>query len=339
MINCVNLKLSFTETDPTFSDQSKYNGFYRIVPGKEQHNDLCIHLIRRFNWTRIGTVYLTKAKYTLSHNLLIRELDKIVNVTMSRSIPENQKSNQYETVLNEFIADDIKIIIGLFDDKTTIKFFCEVFKKKMYGKNYQWIILGSKLKRFLYSDDTADSLECTREQILTALNGTLKTSIVEYSHEYNSWFGDGNHDKNNANDLEELAGIIDKSAEFESHYQSIVESYLSRLSKDLKNSPNKKSCIDSYFHGYAFDVVLAIFKTFSLLIESKKLACDENVFERNLEWFSLLTNAFNKISFKGVTVSILINYPIISFFFIYLELTQSEIGLFFFQKFLYRHVD
>lgn len=59
------LKLSYTETDPIFSDQSKYYGFYRLVPSEEQHNYLRIHLIKKYNWTRIGTIYLTKAKYTI----------------------------------------------------------------------------------------------------------------------------------------------------------------------------------------------------------------------------------------------------------------------------------
>lgn len=305
--------LSYTETDPTFSDQSKYNGFYRIVPSEEQHNDLRIHLIRKYNWTRVGTIYLTKTKYTLAHNLLIRELDKIVNVTMSRSILENQQSNQYETILNEFISDDIKIIIGLFDYNTTYKFFCEVYKKNMFGKNYQWIILGTNAKRFLHDNSDhvlSDDLDCTRDQILIALNGTLQTKIVEYSHEYDmGWAPDEKNsdshfvqiNSNNVYKNKVESEPKEPGSEFEDYYASIVESYLSALSKDFKMFSNKKSCFDSFFHGYAFDVILAIFKTFSVLAESKMLSCNTNMFERDIDWFSLLTNALNKISFKGVT--------------------------------------
>jgi hypothetical protein len=42
-----------------------------MVPSEEQHNFLRIDLIRKFNWTRVGTIYLTKAKYTL-----VKKLDK-----------------------------------------------------------------------------------------------------------------------------------------------------------------------------------------------------------------------------------------------------------------------
>ncbi len=266
-----------------------------------------IHLIRKYNWTRVGTIYLTKAKYTLAHNQLIHELDKIVNVSISRSILENQKSNQYETILNEFITDDIKIIIGLFDYNTTFRLFCEVYKKNMYGKNYQWIILGTDNKRFLYSNDISIG-DCTREQIFTALNGTLQTRIVQYSHEYKDKINQlDKHSKfeheNSNKDFFDFK--VDKSFSFESYYQPIVESYLSTLIKDTKMFSFKNMCFDSYFHGYAFDVILSIFKTLSVLIETNKFSCqnnNKNMFERNIEWFSLLTNTLNKISFKGVTV-------------------------------------
>lgn len=36
-----------------------------MLPGEEQHNFLRIHLIKTYNWTRIGTIFLAKAKYNL----------------------------------------------------------------------------------------------------------------------------------------------------------------------------------------------------------------------------------------------------------------------------------
>jgi hypothetical protein len=114
-----------------------------LVPSDEQHNQIRVYLIRKFKWNRIGTIYSTKAKYTLTHNLLIRELDKMGVYTQSRSVPSEStvdNSSVYEVILNEFLANDIKIIIGLFDMETAIKLFCEVYKKSMYGKTYMGII-------------------------------------------------------------------------------------------------------------------------------------------------------------------------------------------------------
>lgn len=216
-----------------------------------------------------------------------------MNVTVSRSILENQTSDQYVSILNEFINLDIKIIIGVFDINTTVKLFCEIFKLNMYGKNYQWIILGS------YNDEIKSMKftrsHCSNEEILTALNGTLQTRVIEYSHDYETQF-------KYAVGRKKSVGSIGSKTNFEHHFSDIVESYLNKIYLDSDSDTNKSPCHNSYFHGYAFDVLLSIFKVLSSLIDNKKFSCNDLKFERNIEWFSLLNNAFNKISFKGVTV-------------------------------------
>ena len=59
-----------------------------MVPSEEQHNSIRIDLIRKFNWTRVGTIYLTKAKYTLVKKNLIKK-SKII----SRKIFKNFKGS------------------------------------------------------------------------------------------------------------------------------------------------------------------------------------------------------------------------------------------------------
>lgn len=356
--------LSYTETDPTFSDQAKYYGFFRMVPSEEQHNHLRLHVIKKFNWTRVGTIYLTKAKFTLAHNMLIRELDKITNFTVSRSILENQNQHQYETILKEFIGSDIKIIIGIFDVKTTLRLFCEVFKRDMYGESYQWIILGTYNKEMLTDDlsEQLSNINCTIDQILIALNGTLQTRVVQYSHDYETQINlnhrsaynykvktttttsesnhqqqfshltyssstnkpiitDHHHHSNNYKEQQSISlrSIDAKSlSDLDLKLDEITVNYVDYLRRDnemkqkLKypsaqpSSASKSQLyLDTYFHGYAFDVILAIFKLLANLVESKKFDCKTNMFERNTEWFSLFTEAFNSLKFKGLTV---INY-------------------------------
>jgi gamma-aminobutyric acid type B receptor len=291
------LKLSYTETDPTFSDQNKYFGFYRLVPSEEQHNDLRIHLIKEMKWKRIGTIYLTKAKYTLAHNMLIRELDKVVNLTVSRSILENQTEKEIKTILEEMILNDIKIIIGIFDINTTIKMFCQIYHNSMYGEHYQWIILGAYNKRQLFDPKLINETSCTLEEILKAINGTLQTRVVQYSYEFN----DKNLTINDENRISKL-NIIKSKSKFDVHYFEIIENYIQNFqTKCEQNTILHSECLNDYFHGYAFDVISTIFKLMSILIENDSFNCRNDIFERNIEWFQILNTALNKISFNGVT--------------------------------------
>ena len=230
--------------------------------------------------------------------MLIRELDLITNLTVSRSIFENQTSDQYYSILNEFINLDIKIIIGIFDTNTTVKLFCEIFKLNMYGKNYQWIIVGSYNKELYNLNYYANTTDCTFDQLVSALNGTLQTRVVEYSHDYEEIKDLSSSKKNRIkNDL--IAKTV-----FDSNYPHIVKSYLNIINQMLKSKRNSFLNNNAYFHGYAFDVILAIFKILSTLIEEKKFSCQDLAFERNIEWFSNLAKAFDKVSFKGVTVGL-----------------------------------
>ena len=88
---------------------------------------------------------------------------------------------------------------------------------------------------------------------------------------------------------------------FEKHYPSIVKSYLEIVNQS-HNTLSENNFIlnnNAYFHGYAFDVLLAIFKILSTLIENKEFSCYNTTFERNIQWFSMLNEAFNKVSFQS----------------------------------------
>ena len=226
--------------------------------------------------------------YLKTNNMLVRELDKLVNMSMSRSIRENQNISQYETVLKEFKSNDIKIIIGVFDLNTTLRLFCEVYRQKMYGEKYQWIILGSYKKELLYSLNDGE-LNCTTEEILEALNGTLQTRVVEYGHEFQPTFKESYHK------------ISARANSFEKKCNNFINDYISNYHHTCRL--NKSSCLRDYFHGYAFDGLLAIYYLLSSLIESRKFNCNNLNFERNIDWFTTLNTALGRLSFRGVTVS------------------------------------
>lgn len=226
--------------------------------------------------------------------MLIQELDKWANLTMSRSILENQGSNQYEQILKEFKNNDIKIIIGIFDQTTALKLFCEIYKQNMYGDKYQWITLGSYNIKTLFVGHSHES-NCTIDQILIAMNGTLQTRVVQNSYEFDRWLYD---------DHDELDKKEPKKLDINRHYESIVNSYMKQVQESARSNLAlyDNDCQDQYFHGYAFDLLLAIFKVLSTLIESDQFSCENLNFRRDVEWFYLLNGAFSKISFKGVTV-------------------------------------
>jgi hypothetical protein len=230
--------------------------------------------------------------------MLIRELEdqRVINSTLTRSINANEQLlNQYEAILDEFKRNDIYIIIGIFDLNTTIKLYCQIYKKNMFGDNYQWIILGTSLQNLKNIYNNKTNCDCTYEELLVALNGTLQTRNVQYSYEY---YKKTSFIKNRHNQLK-------LPSRHDSLMKNLTDSYMEHYFMEC--SPNNTLCNQSTcYHAYAFDLLLTIFNLIGSLIENKKFLCDYGHFERDASWFQLINEAFNNISFTGVTVSLLI---------------------------------
>ena len=230
--------------------------------------------------------------------MLIRELDdqKLIKSALTRSINENENADQYEALLDEFKKQDIYIIIGIFDVKTTIKLFCQVYRKRMYGENYQWIIVGLSLHNFknIYFDQIASI--CSYDELLLSLNGTLQTRMVHYSYDY---YKKSSNYLNNYTERSQINNFT--NIHRDALTKSLTDSYMERFFKGC--SSNNTLCLHSTcFHGYAFDLFLTIFNLIGSLIENKKFSCDYNSFERDINWFQIVNEALENISFTGVTV-------------------------------------
>ena len=210
---------------------------------------------------------------------------------ISRSINEDEN---LEPILEEFIKQDIYIIIGIFDVNTTVRLYCQIYKKQMYGENYQWILLGTSLnnlKKYYFNQNTS---YCTYNELLESLNGTLQTRITQYSYDY--------YKKSN-----NFIQNFDKHNRRDALMKNITDSYMKSYFKEC--SANNTLCFHSAcFHGYAFDLFLTIFNLIGSLIESKQFLCDYETFERNQNWFKIVNEGLNNISFTGVTVLILVPF-------------------------------
>jgi hypothetical protein len=222
----------------------------------------------------------------------------LINSTITRSLNEDQN---LEAILDEFRNNHIYIFIGIFDLNTTLKLYCQIYKKKMYGENYQWIILGSSLNNLKKFYLNGNHSNCSFNEILLSMNGTLQTKIVQYSFDY--YKKSKNFNKN---------AELNKS---ETVLKSITDSYMNNYFKDC--SPNNTICFQSScFHGYTFDLFLTIFNLIGSLIENNQFSCNHLAFERDQNWFKIVNEALNNLSFTGVTVIYIFAYSNVQFLYV-----------------------
>ncbi|KFM68251.1 Gamma-aminobutyric acid type B receptor subunit 2, partial [Stegodyphus mimosarum] len=121
-----------------------YPNFFRVVPSETAFNPARVVLLRHFNWTRVGTLYQNSPRYALPHSKLLTDLD-------SARIAIAETQGLVEELQNELVKlknKDVRIILGNFDEEWARKIFCEAYRLKMYGRKYQWIIVGMFRERW-----------------------------------------------------------------------------------------------------------------------------------------------------------------------------------------------
>ncbi|KAI6216076.1 hypothetical protein M3Y94_00460800 [Aphelenchoides besseyi] len=174
------LQMSYAETHAKFSTADAnevYPTFYRIVPGDQNIISARCHLIRHYNWTRVGTIKQSdKPRYALPHESLTTQLENPygIRVVYTAGVSSDQLQHiGYQ--LDELKRRDAHIIVGDLAPEVAIHVLCEAFAREMYGADYVWILPGYHEARW-WSD--MNESNCTLEEIEQVLQNHL---AVEFS--------------------------------------------------------------------------------------------------------------------------------------------------------------
>ncbi|XP_074026601.1 gamma-aminobutyric acid type B receptor subunit 2 isoform X2 [Leptinotarsa decemlineata] len=255
-------QLSYADTHPMFTKEN-FPNFFRIVPSENAFNSPRLSLLKQFNWTKVGTIYQNEPRYSLAHNRLVAELD-----TMSYQVLETQSfTNEVNSALMKLKEKDTRIILGNFNERWAREIFCEAYKLKMFGKKYQWIIMGT------YGYEWWKKLEpqfnCSLEELESALDQTILTDLLPLS----------------------TSGEITISGITADEYRM---EYDSRRGQEY-----------SRFHGYTYDGIWAVALAIQNVAHKVKyFRRNETVNDfryRDPMWERLFLDALHNTSFEGVT--------------------------------------
>lgn len=164
-------QLSYADTHPMFTKDA-FPNFFRVVPSENAFNAPRLALMRHFNWTRVGTIYQNEPRYSLPHNHMVADLDEAdVEVVETQSFVRDVRES-----LQKLVAKDVRIILGNFNEHWARFVFCEAYRLKMFGRSYQWLIMGT------YSPNWWNvTANCEPAEIAAALESTIMTDLLPLS--------------------------------------------------------------------------------------------------------------------------------------------------------------
>ncbi|XP_015919670.3 gamma-aminobutyric acid type B receptor subunit 2 isoform X2 [Parasteatoda tepidariorum] len=253
------VQLTYADTHPMYTREN-YPNFFRVVPSETAFNPARVSLLRHYNWSRVGTLYQNSPRYDLPHSKLLTDLD-------SADIVIAETQGLVEELQHELLklkTKDVRIILGNFDEDWARRIFCEAYKLKMFGRKYQWIIVGMYTERWW---EKVSQVNCSTWEIMEAMEGLISLDVLPLSSSENIT----------------VSGLT--AAEYAGQYDKKREQEYSR------------------FHGYAYDGIWAIalaIQSVSNRLKAKGKLLKEFQY-RDPFWGQLFRDAFNETSFTGVT--------------------------------------
>nr|XP_027225527.1 LOW QUALITY PROTEIN: gamma-aminobutyric acid type B receptor subunit 2-like [Penaeus vannamei] len=117
-------QLSYADTHPMFS-AVKYPNFFRMVPSDKEFNHPRVHLLQRFNWTRVGTLFQNEPRHALAqiHFGVMLELRSI------RNRRDQELRDELKDQLKKLEEKDVRIILGYFDEKWARRIFWRAYRQ------------------------------------------------------------------------------------------------------------------------------------------------------------------------------------------------------------------
>ncbi|BFZ16214.1 hypothetical protein BsWGS_19253 [Bradybaena similaris] len=154
-----------------------------------------------------------------------------VNVSVVQSF-----ANDPGDAITHLKNEDVRIIVGNFDEAVARKVFCSARLNSMYGPKHQWIILGTYSEDWWTAPD--DSISCTPGELNDTLHGYLATDVLPLS---------------TSDDVTESGRT---SAEYLSQYNAARGKEFSK------------------YHGYAYDGVWVVAKALDRLLDDVTVTSD-----------------------------------------------------------------
>ncbi|XP_048010204.1 gamma-aminobutyric acid type B receptor subunit 2 isoform X2 [Megalobrama amblycephala] len=257
------VQLSFAITAPSLANKRRFPNFFRTVPSDSAVNVALVRFLRQYGWSRVGTLTQREQTFIEVQRDLSRHLEQ-ANIQLAEAESFSEVPCDCVKKLKD---NDVRIVIAHFDASLAAKVFCCVYNLSMYGQKYQWILPDWSQATWWTN---SDSTNCTAENILTAIEGSISADIETLSSRH-------------------IRGISGRTPqEYEKEYDE---------RRQLKGLGANK------FHGFAYDGTWVIAKVLTRVMETvryrEKYSIHRNFTVTDQEVGQMILEAMEKINFFG----------------------------------------
>ncbi|XP_077997579.1 gamma-aminobutyric acid type B receptor subunit 2-like [Glandiceps talaboti] len=256
------IQISYANTEPFLSEREKYPTFFRTVPSETDFIPATVKLLGYFNWTRVASIHHSHPRFSLTQN----KMSSVLDTNGIRVDTVAEFDDDPTTALQAIKDSKVRIILGYFEKEMAQKVFCQIYRERLFGDKYVWILPGWYTKEWLNSSATTD-VECTVEEMNKAAEGYIATDLLPLS----------------TNEEKTISGL--SAIEYQRQYDKV------------------RGGVYHLLHGYAYDGVWVIATVLDRILHKLGNTSSLTAFQydNDHEVFDLFMEAMNETAFTGVT--------------------------------------
>uniref|UniRef100_A0A915IDX1 Receptor ligand binding region domain-containing protein n=1 Tax=Romanomermis culicivorax TaxID=13658 RepID=A0A915IDX1_ROMCU len=170
------VQLSYTETHPKFTvDKDSYSFFYSVVPAFRNINVAQIHLLKTFDWRRVGIiVQRDDARYALPQEEVQSALETKYSIKVEASVGFSHRKSNIHDELTTLKKLDVRIFIGFFNETAASEIFCQASKLGLTKEVHVWFLASFSTGEWWKENRS----NCTDRELADALNGHFMFSFA-----------------------------------------------------------------------------------------------------------------------------------------------------------------
>ncbi|XP_027863854.1 gamma-aminobutyric acid type B receptor subunit 2-like isoform X2 [Xiphophorus couchianus] len=256
------LQVSFEAPPPSLSNRKWYRHLVSTAPPVRAVNLATVKLLQRYRWRRVGLLTQDRPGLAEMTRDLIRQLLR-ADVQLAAA---ERFSGDACSGLRRLQDEDVRIIVGHFEDGSVTDVFCCAFRLGLFGPRYQWILAAGRPSGWRLGWQPSS---CSASSLLTAADGSFRLQVRQLSST-------------------DTPGVSGRTP------QEYLELYLKQL--------NQEGSEVNPLHAFAYDAVWVAARVLVQVKETaRKFGSLRNVSVGEEEEGKMLLEAVKSTHFEGVT--------------------------------------
>ncbi|XP_068178974.1 gamma-aminobutyric acid type B receptor subunit 2-like isoform X2 [Antennarius striatus] len=164
------VQVSFAAPAPSLANRKGFGSVFSTAPSERAVNRAAVTLLQRYGWSRVGVVTQDSARASE----VGRDLEQQLLRAGVQVVTSEELSGRACSGLRRMKEQDVRVIIGRFQEEYVSDVFCCAYRLNLFGPRYQWIVADGGVSGWRLGWRASG---CSTSSLLMAAGGAIRLQV------------------------------------------------------------------------------------------------------------------------------------------------------------------